>query len=110
MPSRRVAVRISPSSYRPSWAEPSLSLGGDGNTRVWLLDLGGSPPGAARTCIATAFRSGVVGSLSSLLEPAALIPPKYWLSPKACAGILRRASARGKQLPPVLEAALQAVG
>ena len=35
------------------------------------------------------------------------IPPKYFLSAKACAGILRRAEARGKTLPPLLSAALQ---
>jgi len=29
------------------------------------------------------------------------------LSPKACLGILRRASVRGKELPPVLKAALE---
>jgi site-specific DNA-cytosine methylase len=34
---------------------------------------------------------------------------KYWLSPKACAGILRRADKRGKDLPPALATALQQV-
>ena len=40
------------------------------------------------------------------------VPEKYYLSPKACQGILRRASARGKELPEVLRKALerQAVG
>jgi hypothetical protein len=46
--------------------------------------------------------------LSSLLEPAASIPPKFWLSAKACAGILRRASSRGKALPEALRVALEA--
>jgi hypothetical protein len=46
--------------------------------------------------------------LSSLLEPADAILPKYWLSAKACAGILRRASARGKDLPEALRVALEA--
>ena len=32
---------------------------------------------------------------------------KYYLSPKACLGILRRASARGKELPEVLRIALE---
>jgi DNA (cytosine-5)-methyltransferase 1 len=35
---------------------------------------------------------------------------RYSLSPKACQGILRRASKRGKPLPPMLEAALRAQG
>ena len=32
---------------------------------------------------------------------------KYYLSPKACLGILRRASVRGKELPEVLKKALE---
>lgn len=32
---------------------------------------------------------------------------KYQLSPTACLGILRRAGARGRKLPPALEAALR---
>lgn len=46
-------------------------------------------------------------NLSTVLEISAL--PKYFLSPRACAGILRRAEKRGKALPERLEAALRAV-
>lgn len=46
--------------------------------------------------------------LSSILQDQASVPPKYSLSPKACRGILRRAQARGKELPPILKAALEA--
>ena len=42
--------------------------------------------------------------LSAILEENA--PDRYSLSPKACAGILRRAERRGKDLPPLLKAAL----
>ena len=42
--------------------------------------------------------------LSWILEGDA--PVKYSLSPKACAGILRRAERRGKALPPMLREAL----
>lgn len=35
------------------------------------------------------------------------VPEKYYLSQKACLGILRRASARGKELPEVLRLALE---
>ena len=35
------------------------------------------------------------------------VPEKYYLSPKACLGILRRAYARGKELPEVLKKALE---
>ena len=34
-------------------------------------------------------------------------PAKYYLSPKACQGILNRAERRGKELPPVLKQALE---
>ena len=51
--------------------------------------------------------SDVVAShLSQILEDTP--HPKYSLSAKACAGILRRAERRGKKLPPELEAALLA--
>ena len=45
-----------------------------------------------------------VSSLSQILQEG--VPEKYYLSPKACQGILRRASVRGKKLPAVLEKAL----
>lgn len=35
------------------------------------------------------------------------VPERYFLSPKACRGILHRASARGKELPAVLRIALE---
>ena len=43
-------------------------------------------------------------TLSQILQVG--VPEKYYLSPKACLGILRRASARGKELPEVLRLAL----
>jgi hypothetical protein len=43
--------------------------------------------------------------LSDILEIGDL-PRRYFLSRKACAGILRRAERRGKELPPALKAAL----
>lgn len=49
-----------------------------------------------------------VCSLSSVLDTGP-IPQKYFLSAKACAGILRRADKRGKVLPEQLRVALQAV-
>jgi hypothetical protein len=36
------------------------------------------------------------------------LPQRFYLSPKACAGILRRAQRRGKELPPALKEALEA--
>ena len=46
-------------------------------------------------------------SLSSVLQPTTpWILSVYSLSAEACAGILRRAAERGKQVPPVLKRAL----
>lgn len=44
-------------------------------------------------------------SLSLILE--ANVPSKYYLTPRACLGILRRAKERDKELPPQLEMALK---
>ena len=44
-------------------------------------------------------------TLSQILQAG--VPEKYYLSPKACLGILRRASARGKELPELLRKALE---
>ena len=53
-------------------------------------------------------KGGDVCSLSDILETGDL-PQRFFLTPKACAGILRRAAGRGKTLPPPLQRALQAV-
>jgi hypothetical protein len=48
-----------------------------------------------------------VSSLSDILTGDA--PQRYYLTPRACTGILRRAAKRGKDLPPMLSVALQQV-
>jgi hypothetical protein len=48
-----------------------------------------------------------VCSLSDVLETRE-VPQKYFLSQKACAGIIRRAEKRGKELPAQLRDALTA--
>ena len=82
--------------------------GEDGATLVLCLDPKGQSlgeslmpnisewPNAADVCL-----------LSQVLERDS-IQQKFYLSGKACAGILRRAEARGKKLPEALEKALQA--
>jgi hypothetical protein len=47
-----------------------------------------------------------VCSLSDVMEETSLVPPRFYLSQRACEGILRRAERRGKALPPMLLAAL----
>jgi hypothetical protein len=61
--------------------------------------------GASWTLRVGAFRSGGEESFLSQILMAE-VPEKYFLSPKACMGILRRAKERGKKLPPMLEKAL----
>lgn len=61
--------------------------------------------GASSTLNTGASPSDAVeSSLSRILE--AEPHPRYYLSRTACLGILRRASERGKELPPQLKAAL----
>jgi hypothetical protein len=47
--------------------------------------------------------------LSQVLEPAEFVPRRFYLSSRACAGILRRAEKRGKELPALLLQALTQV-
>jgi hypothetical protein len=72
----------------PYWANNSPLLG-----EYWTLNTGVSPKDAKES------------SLSRILEDAP--HPKYYLSKTACLGILRRAEARGKELPPQLRQALE---
>lgn len=48
----------------------------------------------------------IPSSLRDILERGP-VDPRYYLSAKACEGILRRAERRGRKLPPALEAALR---
>jgi hypothetical protein len=62
----------------------------------WTADTSESPNDGAES-----------SSLADVLQ--ADVPAKYFLSPKAAAGILRRAEKRGRELPTHLSAALEAV-
>lgn len=61
----------------------------------WTHNIGESPNAA------------VESFLSRILQPMEDVPEKYYLSAKACRGILRRAKERGKQLPEELRIALE---
>lgn len=50
-------------------------------------------------------KGAVESSLSQILQDS--VPSRYYLSRRACLGILRRAEERGKTLPPQLELALK---
>lgn len=101
----------------PSWEAwsgvqpPSLNLQADGPARVWLMDRADAPPGGRWTPSTSAWPSDGSGSSCSLAEVLedGPLPTRYFLSSKAAAGILRRAEARGKELPPALQAAMRTV-
>ncbi len=65
-------------------------------TEFWTLNTSAWPSDAS------------VCSLSDVLETGD-VPQRYFLSARACAGILRRAEKRGKELPHRLQDALTAV-
>ena len=68
----------------------------------------GALPGGSTTLNTGEYPSAVVESnLSQILQ--ANVPEKYYLSARACQGILNRAERRGKKLPDMLEAALREV-
>ena len=67
------------------------------NGECWMHNTSESPNGGAECS----------SSLSSILQPQSDVPTRYYLSAKACAGILRRAERRSKNLPAKLEMALR---
>src|SRR5882762_10638680 len=67
-------------------------------------------PGECLTLNMQEYHSAAVASsLSDILETGD-VPQRFFLSPTACKGIMRRAEKRGKPLPPSLRAALEVVG
>ena len=91
------------------WQDASLmspSMAGD--LKAWRWGRAASSSGACSTRSGSEWRKGGAAcSLSSTLETGQ-IDRRYYLSAKACAGIIRRAEKRGKELPPALSAALAA--
>ncbi len=84
--------------------------GNDGETLVVCLDhKEQSRGGSSMPNISEWPNDAAVCLLSQVLETGS-IPQKYYLSPKACAGILRRAEKRGKKLPCSLLRALEGIG
>lgn len=68
----------------------------------------GSPTGCLTFNSSESPSDGGVCGLSDVLE-ACDVPQKYFLSAKACLGILRRAAQRGRELPKELRRALEQV-
>jgi DNA (cytosine-5)-methyltransferase 1 len=90
---KTVAIPKPPRGANGLLQEPSWETVGALPGVSWMLNSGESPSAA------------VESSLSQILEENP--HPKYFLSAKACAGILRRAEKRGKELPPMLKEALE---
>lgn len=79
------------------------------HSSVPLLNAGIIAHGKCLTaCTMEYRRGGAASSLSDILETGN-VQQKYFLSPKACRGILRRAKARGKDIPKALKKALETV-
>ena len=72
----------------------------------WKSSGTGGPIGSWTLNFSESPREGVECLLSDVLETSD-VPDRFYLSPKACAGILRRAARRGKTLPAMLERALR---
>ena len=92
--------RTSPASYHPTeerilpaYFEGWQNAGMGGATESLTLNSSEWPS------------DGVACSLSDILETGD-VPQRYFLSARACAGILRRAEKRGKELPTALLLAL----
>lgn len=82
-----------------------LCLKKDGQQAAASWEAGGASPGEYSThSFGECPRDGVESYLSQILEDSP--HRKYYLSAKACQGILNRAARRGKDLPEALKAAL----
>jgi hypothetical protein len=87
----------------------SSRQGVDGQTLVLCLDPKEQSRGESSTPNISEWpNAAAVCSLSQVLETGS-VPQRFFLSAKACAGILRRAEKRGKRLPQPLEQALRTV-
>ena len=71
---------------------------------AWWLTLTDTPQGISYLNVSEEPNLLVYTKLSHILEECP--DPKYNLTPKACAGILRRAERRGKKLPEALKTVL----
>jgi len=92
-------------------SQGSLALMPDGIWPRSLKDFGNAGLWSATQCwtasISESRNAAAACSLSAVLQSE--VSSKYSLSPKAAAGILRRAKKWGRTLPPALEAALIAL-
>jgi len=93
--------RTSPASY------PTAQALSETSSMDWQNSGMGGPTGFLTLSISDWPSDGSACSLSEVLEGGP-VPQRYFLSARACRGILRRVAKRGKVLPPLLQAALEA--
>lgn len=81
--------------------------GESGRTLVMFWDQKELSPGECSTLNFSEWPNDAAVCLLSQVLELTQIPQKYFLSQKACAGILRRAENRKRRLPPLLREALE---
>jgi hypothetical protein len=119
--SSRTSLESSTSGTTPSavsWLDWSASMSpsflqgpAGGRARVWLMDPADAPHGAYSTPSTTPWPSVGNVSLCYLAEvlETGMLPRRYFLTSRACNGILNRAERRGKLLPSMFREVLQRV-
>ena len=105
-PEKTSAVSSKKSAKSKTMDFQFLDLRGNGPNleKSWVTD-SPLPTGHLMRQVGEYPREENASTLSQILQDG--VPEKYFLSPKACQGILRRASERGKELPEVLRLALE---
>lgn len=90
------------------WATPPSFTQDDGAVKVWTFDKKSMPRSlSGRINVEEWPNDASVKSLKDVLQPTNEVHQRFFLSPKACAGILSRADKRGKALPPNLKRAME---
>lgn len=104
---------IAPAGWSGKTSPASCRVAADGTLEPFSEGWGNSGMGSPTECwtLSTSEwpNDAVVCSLSDTLETGD-VQRRFYLTAKACRGILRRAEKRGKQLPASLHSALAAVG
>ena len=111
-PTLRLLTDIGPNGWFGKTSPASCRVTGDGilepSCKGWANSGMGSPTEFLTLNTSEWPSDAAVCSLSQTLEVGS-VPQRFFLSAKACAGILRRAERRGKQLPEALRLALRQV-
>lgn len=112
-PSVQLLAAIGPSGWFGRTSPASCHLTEDGilepSSGCWQNSGMGSPTEFLTLSTSEWPSDAAVCSLSDTLETGD-VPQRFFLTPKACEGILRRAAKRGKELPSGLREALEMSG